>query len=831
MDQTDANTTSSAQSLNPQNFHCRKLIRAAILLAGLLLPQAILFGPSLIGRRILMPLDFLQLTGVYLPPQSGNISAARDVTLYDQTYQLELFRRYAVSEIRAGRLPLWNTYNYCGSPFLANNQSAVLSPLRLPDYLWPGPWVLAWDELFKSVLAGIGAYLFFRCGLQVRFGPACVGAWCYPLCGFLMLWEGHMQSAAAAWLPWIMLGVDRAIRYPYGRGTAVLALVTGAALVAGHAEVAGHALLASGFYAIFRLFQLSGWRGVNWRIAVAAALAVAGGWILGILLSAPQTLPSIAYLSDSYRIANREMGMIESPPVGLDAAWDFLFPYWHGSTQLGSAYIGTQNRQESAASGYVGLIVALVAAPWAFFRKRLRGEAALWLILAILAAGQILAIPGLAQVYSSYPLRLLCNNRFIFISGFAVLCLGVIGLDYLWEMRQRPRIWCLAVILPPLILGFWCNLWATQPPQQFTAAMTWATAEMKKGNVVIPSLQTQEMIDHAFQRFASLQYLGEGACAVAVMAGIALVIVNPRRSLLLWGVGALCVGELIVMAWGVNPQSDPALYYQPIPALEALAGAPPGRIFGMIPCLNLVNELKDIRGYDGADPARILELLMLFRDDHFPPGPGYEPLATFVPKIYRLDPLKLSPLADLLNLRYLIVHTDPPADQHPAIQSPGYWVIENSSAMPRAFVPSQAIVANDEHQRLATLADPNFDPRATVLLETNDPLPPGPYVGSAAIDLDEPEHVTIKLNMQTPGVVVLADSWDAGWKARMSGRDLPVMIADHALRAVTVPAGEGTLEFSYEPASFTWGVRLAIAAFLAIIFVTAWDLSRFRRRL
>ena len=148
------------------------------LLAGCWHLQFILFGSSLIGRKILLPLDVLALPGIYLPPdEAAAWGEPWDPVLTDPTLEMEMDRRYAVSEIRAGRLPLWNPHEYCGQPFLAANQTAVFSPFRIPDYLWPGTLVIAWDQVLKSMVAGIGAYLFFRVALRTGFIAALFGGW------------------------------------------------------------------------------------------------------------------------------------------------------------------------------------------------------------------------------------------------------------------------------------------------------------------------------------------------------------------------------------------------------------------------------------------------------------------------------------------------------------------------------------------------------------------------------------------------------------------------------------------------------------------------------
>ena len=82
--------------------------------------------------------------------------------------------------------------------------------------------------------------------------------------------------------------------------------------------------------------------------------------------------------------------------------------------------------------------------------------------------------------------------------------------------------------------------------------------------------------------------------------------------------------------------------------------------------------------------------------------------------------------------------------------------------------------------------------------------------------------------METPGLVVLADHWDKGWRANLNGNPVPILRVNHALRGVVVPAGAGTLEFQYAPASFAWGLRLSALGAIALL---GWSgVTVFRRR-
>lgn len=96
--------------------------------------------------------------------------------------------------------------------------------------------------------------------------------------------------------------------------------------------------------------------------------------------------------------------------------------------------------------------------------------------------------------------------------------------------------------------------------------------------------------------------------------------------------------------------------------------------------------------------------------------------------------------------------------------------------------------------------------------------------GKAETVEEIPTRVTVAVRMETPGLLVLADRWDSGWRAYLDGKEVPIMRANHAVRGVAVPFGESTVQFRYEPASFAWGLRLCAGAALLMLgwaFLTA----------
>jgi hypothetical protein len=162
----------------------------------------------------------------------------------------------------------------------------------------------------------------------------------------------------------------------------------------------------------------------------------------------------------------------------------------------------------------------------------------------------------------------------------------------------------------------------------------------------------------------------------------------------------------------------------------------------------------------------------------------------------------------MLGVRYVIFRGDPLPSYHPLFQGNGYWVLVNSNALPRVFVPKSVKAATSDGEELEALASPQFNPAEVAYVESPVELP-ALCRGTAEIENEIPTRIKVSVNMETPGMIVLADNWDQGWRAYWNGRPVPVLRANYAVRGVVVPAGSGTLEFVYRPASLILGLWLA----------------------
>jgi len=797
--------------------------RLAIVLAGIFLTQVVLYGPSLIGSKILLPIDILARPGVYLPqtPEARKV-LVHDQIMSDMIFQLEPMRQFVGSELRAGRLPIWTPFEFCGAP----NYRTPLCPAWLLNYLFESPVVLAWSQVLLSMVAGVGAYLYFRRSLHVGFWPAAVVAWCFPISGTFIVWQGCGSPPVVAWLPWMLVSVDQAIQRPRSWGGPALAVFTVFAIISAAPDVAGQVLLTTGLYAVWRF--IAHYRRLGFKRDSAIAFAsVTVGWALGILMSLPLLLPMLEYSQTGLRMMNRGSGSEERPPVGLEALPQIVLPEMYGLTQAGSLRIVSGNRPESSVGAYAGLIATLLVAPLAWLSRRHRSLLIVWTLLGFLGLSWALNVPILVDLLRMPGLNMMSHNRFVFATSFAILTMAAIGLDLLLrgEVSRRNWLWVPAGVL--VILLGWCAYRTMYLPEPLATQLP--DAVLNKGQVLANNPAPNAIFE--VQANFRLSYGVATVLSAIALAGWLILWSRTKLTRLSGRIfAALMIVELLWFAYGVNAQCEPWMYYPRIPALQEVAKAAPGRAIGY-GCLasNLLrtHSLRDVRGYDAVDPFRMVQILSLAAADTSTVV-SYTATQYLVPKIQAAPPdqLRLHPVMDLLGVRYVVFRGSPPDGFQPAFRSEDYWVLSNQSALPRVFIPKRVETVADGQSRLLKMGAAGFDPREVAFVE--EPVAfSAACEGSAKIDAEVPTHLTVSLQMKTPGLVILSDLWDVGWNAYLDGRQVPILRADHALRGVAAPAGNSVLEFRYEPASLRRGLQLAAGA---AILLLAWMVARYVRR-
>jgi hypothetical protein len=809
---------------NKEQYTPTRFLRWSIVLAGIILGQVFLYGSCLIGQKVLLPLDILAKPNVYIP-SSPTSSPGGDATLIDLVTQFEPERRFAVSELHSGRFPLWDPYHYGGAPFVWPKYSIFL----LLECCTASPVILAWVQLLAAVIGGVGMYLFCRRSLEVGFWPAAVCAWCYPLTAFFILWQGYPEGLPVYWLPWIFLAIDRTLRTGNPLAATGLASITFLVLTSGNTDIGGQVLLGAGLYAAWLLGNAIRNKEPIRKLGTATMMLVfALG--LGFLLAAPHILPLVEYAQSGSRMLHRSGGFEERPPAGLVALPQVVLPEFYGTYARNSMYIIPSdvptNLVESTAACYTGALATFVIAPLAWCHRRRWAINGFWVVLAFFGLSWCLNIPGLVSLLRLHGLNMMSHNRLVFLTSFAILSLTAIGLENLLKGFVSRRWWFLvpAGILAGLYA--WCFYRGLFLPEPVGTQLEPYITQGKRVDW-IKDLNDVHQVQAWFIRHYTIMAL---ICAVGVVGWLVLWF---RRSgtIRLFPLAAIFLtGELLWFDYGCRSAYDPALYYPSIPVLNEVAQSVPGRIIGQhcLPaCLASMAGLNDIRGYDAIDPKRMVELLKTAVQ---PGGGGPYAVTQWAAPEGGIRPpnvIELKPVMDMLDVRYVIFRGTPPIGVEPVFRGNDYWALVNSNAF-RVFVPASVETVTDDTERLKKLASEEFKPREVAYVEAPVELP-AVCRGTVSLVHDSPMDVKISARMETPGLIVLADNWDKGWRAFWNGRSVPVLRTNHALRGVVVPAGTGTLEFVYRPASLILGLWLAGFAALILlgwVIVCGWTMKR-----
>lgn len=208
----------------------------------------------------------------------------------------------------------------------------------------------------------------------------------------------------------------------------------------------------------------------------------------------------------------------------------------------------------------------------------------------------------------------------------------------------------------------------------------------------------------------------------------------------------------------------------------------------------LSHDLEDVLGFNPVRSAAYASLV------------GAEDIAA-LPDQRRFPPAfpaYRSPLANILGLRFVVIRTaadgTPPNLPLEGLSLAGgagaIRIYENPGALPRAWIAGSAVATPPD---LATAGFPaGFDPLRTAMIE--GPLPAaGLSGGTARILRYANDRVSVETVAGGGGILVLADAWHPWWRARIGGREVPIRRAYGLVRAVVVPPGTATVEFSFEP--------------------------------
>jgi hypothetical protein len=712
----------------------------------------------------------------------------------DFTDQFFAWRVFEARELNAGRLPLWNPYFNSGHPFLADAQAAVLYPIGLAVTLLAsrsGDFpveALQYEAFLHVFLSAAFTYLFalrlLRRRGQTQSSPgsgrlgAFVAALSFAFGGYLTSYP-PLQLAileTVTWLPLWLLALDVAAE----RGTLLTYLSAGAVLAM--AVLAGHSqtlllMLYTGalYYSYLVLFggtsQTPGAVSVTRRLVLSRAIGFAVIVGIGAALAAAQLLPTAEYALQSTRsglaFAESSKGV---PPLQL---LQMLVP---GVVSAFSSPLYV---------GFISLWMALTVV--AVRRDRV---VAIWVGLALIALLDTLG--GYSFFYSLL---------YMFAPGFALF-------------RGQERAAAVFSFSLAILAGYGAEAfvhWLPRKPKRAFTGTLKALAWLPFGGLVLTLaffyatriLDKPGMFIFLVDRAALMTLIG------ALSAG--LVAARLWGWARLWQVRPLLILLLLLDLFTVNWSNNQGAVADRFPARP------------MIQAMQADTGLFRIEGDALPGHAGVVYRL----ED----TGGFSPLTI---RVYDDLVRGLSPtrLRSLLSVRYLVaLELAAPAGMQPLIRETGGSLYRLPEPLPRAWVTANVVVEPDPTRVLTTLASSDFDLRSAVILSEQPALlPASAAVGTAVVTAHRPDRVLLDVQASGPAMVVVSEVFYPGWRATVDGAETTIFRADHALRAVQVPAGRHNVEMVFDPLSFRLGAVVSLATLLAaaVLFLRAVRRARWR---
>jgi hypothetical protein len=697
--------------------------------------------------------------------------------------------------LREGHIPLWNPHLFGGAPFAADPESGwMYLPAMLAFSLLPLDPAATSYMVGHILLAGLSTYALARALGLSPLGALTAGV-AYAFTGFLF---GHdlccfAYAGVVAWLPLALLGLERAL----GTRTlprrlawwSVSALALSQILAVWIGTGAYFALLVFGTYTVYRTLVQP--PAVLEARARFERLVVDGGVILLLTLglAAAGLLPRLEFNALTNLSGGYPASALPQHPEGL--SWGFLDDWQHLLLSPGFYYVGSATLALALAGVVLGR--GRYASPY---------FAVLTLVVLILSRYELTPLHvlfGLIPAYAQLAARSPERTMLVFYLGPALLAGSAVSR----LGATRPRASLALLVAAAAGIGLALGAGDLVPSTSFVA---WAAACLVVGMAL------------AVPRARGL--------AAALALAVVIVDLGTASSAQLADAmheeGAYQLRKL-----------DLASYYAAAPAdrfLQDQARAAPARYFGFAqhvfgdvmpytlrwtdPKIEALDandralrlDLDDIQGYNPVHLTRYGEYMALVNGmsqdyhhaDVLPSGIG-------------------SALLDPLNARYLVLPATPASDQRPpdlvrqyplVYQDDTVQIRENPWALRRAWIVHDARQV-EPGGALDALASGALDPHTTALIEQAPP-PLAPATAAESVDWlrQDPDELALRADASAPGLVVLSETYDPSWSATVDGQPAPVLVADHILRAVAVPAGQHTIRLHYAPPLMTVGLLI-----------------------
>lgn len=710
---------------------------------------------------------------------------------FDTIRQLYPWRTEVTRLIKNKTVPLWNPYNFSGSPLLANIQSAVFYPLSLIYLVFSQPTAWTILVILQPLLSSLFMYLFGRSVGLSRSG-AFLSAVSYGYCLYMSVFlEYNSLGHVMIWLPLALLSIEM-IKKQKPAGFILYPLTIAITITAGHLQLFGLLLGFSVVYAVWRL-----------RHTVRSLAFVIVFTLFGVGLGAIQLIPTFELIGLSARASQPYEFLIEKLLIQPTQLLLFIAPDIFGNPATRNYLIPDTYPGNALYIGVIPFLFALIGI-WKFKTNTLiRGfyiaSGILLLFMVNHPVTRLFYRLNIPLVSTSSP------TNAIFLLSFCLTLLSGFGVDHIRHITIKRFVITIsgvlavsAVLLAATFLlhipisykNLLYSLVVASSGIAFLWFMRHKNRNLRSAALALVCIITIVDLFYFFHKFNS--FIPKSL--VFPDAEVFTWIQNNAGANRFWGYGSAAIEANFATQYQIfSPDGYDPLY--PIHYGQFLGSSRDGKLTRAF-----TNQTRS--------------------DAVLAPGYGERDLPD--------NPHRLK-IMNLLGVKYVLDRVENggtqvtfPIDRFRRVYEDNGWIIyENLASLPRAFMVSDFRVAATQEEFDQVFFDQSFDPQKTVILEHALPYDiPDASRGNAEIISYEPNTVRITTDAPADQILVLTDTYFPGWHAEIDGNETPVYKADYTLRAIMIPEGKHAVVFRYEPESFSLGVKITIISL--VLLAASW---------
>lgn len=771
----------------------------------------IFFYPIFKGR-IPFPGDLL--VGEYVPYNSypflgyapgGYPNKGQD---FDVLRLLYPEKEFSIRAFKDFEFPLWNPYNFSGTPHIASLQSGSFYPLNIIFFIFP--YLAAWTVfiLLQPILTGVFTFLFAR-ELKLSVKSSIFSALVFSFSSYSIVWMEYGNIGhSIVWMPFALWITFKNLKKPTILKSIAISLSLAFSILAGYIQAAFYVFLFLLGFVAFHIFF------IDKQNKLKKILTFGSIFIFSILLSAMQLLPMLELFFQSARNSYSYSSFLRLliPPshiVGIFAPDFFGNPatrnYWITGTYIERVI-------------YVG-VIPLIFILYSFFKKQIT---IFWFFV-------ISSIAVLFLTFDTYVAHFIyffqipfistaVPTRIIFLFCFSVSLIAGFGLEDFMKNQDKKILLKIALILSSIYLLLWLFVFIAPISLNFSWIQN---LQISKRNLILPT-------------------------GILLMAAIALIIgsyASKYKKFVIIFLIILSMGDLFYFFHKITPFAPTEAVYpqtEVLTQLKKIQGIDRSWGYGngyMDTNLQTYEKTFSVDGYNALHLKRYGELITSSKDGA---------IAAYIPRSesviapgYGGSDLRENKyrqrLLNLMGVKYILNRVDPQVSAEKADnqtfdssvyeliwQKAPWQIYENKDVLPRIFLASEYVVEKNKQKVIDMVFDKNFDLRNRIILE-EEIFPKLNFAkdDNARVDIKEysPNRILLKTFSETNMLLFMSDNYYPGWRVSVDGEFGKIYRANYSFRAIPITKGTHEVRLFYSPDSFKLGMWISTISFLSMLAI------------